>query len=148
MVDSLLMNFSFSNELWFASSITKTLLNYYKSKTDEVISVSFSRTISLLNVTLESVHHSGRKRKVQQFTKNFKCSGLGICISVLMFIDEFDHAKWNNLLCFTGNVNPWCSLRINSCIFITRLIKVQVNLLPSKGKPSPRYSTVHKVFIF
>ena len=36
---------------------------------------------------------------------------------------------------------------LTAWIFITRLIKVQVNLLPSKGKPSPRHS-VPQDFLF
>ena len=39
--------------------------------------------------------------------------------------------------CLTGNVSLWCSLFLIVWIFITRLIKVQVNNLPSQGKPSP-----------
>ena len=89
-----------------------TIIYYILSKTDEVISVSFSKTIILVNVTLESVHLGGRKGKVKQVTPNFKCSGLGICISVRFCQSNFDKHwwnwafKWNNLLCFTGNVNP------------------------------------------
>ena len=50
--------------------------------------------------------------------------------------------NWNTLLCFTEDVNLKCSFIFNACIFITRLIKVQVNLLLSKGEQSPRYSTL------
>ena len=59
-------------------------VNYYRSKTDEVNSVSFSKMIILPNVILESVHPGGRKRKFQHTSPNFKCSGLVICISVLL----------------------------------------------------------------
>ena len=59
-------------------------VNYYISKTDEVNSVSSSETIILPNVILESVYPGGRKRKFQHTSPNFKFSGLGICISVLL----------------------------------------------------------------
>ena len=59
-------------------------VNYYISKTDEVNSVSFSKTIIFPNVILQSVHLEGRKRKLQHTSPSFKFSGLGICISVLL----------------------------------------------------------------
>ena len=72
--------------------------------------MSFSKTIILVNV--------GYPRKCSSWWKEKKSSAVYSKLQVLRFrylyfgfvswtlinIDGFEHAKWNNLICFTGNV--------------------------------------------
>ena len=55
--------------------------------------------------------------------------------------DGFEQWKMKQSTLFYRERQPLVFIFWTTWIFITRLIKVQVNHLPSQGKPSPRYST-------